>query len=97
MAAAAAAQSGAQILEVRELAELRRQRAVQVIRPHAPVTARGAARYFVVSARPLIMVPQAAAHGTAVPRSADLTPGEGGTHEDFEGAGKREGGGGEGG
>ncbi len=46
--AAAAAQSGAQTLEVRELAELRRQRAVQVIHPHVPVTARGTARYSLV-------------------------------------------------
>jgi hypothetical protein len=38
---AAAAQSGAQSLEVRELAELRRQRAVQAIRPQVPATARG--------------------------------------------------------
>ena len=35
--------AGAQILEVRELAELRRQRAVQVISPKAPATARGTA------------------------------------------------------
>jgi hypothetical protein len=41
--AATAAQSRAQALEVRELAELRRQRAVQGIRPHAPATARGTA------------------------------------------------------
>jgi hypothetical protein len=34
---------GAQKLEVGELAELRRQRAVQVIRPQCPATARGAA------------------------------------------------------
>ncbi len=55
---AAAAQSDAQTLEVRELAELRRQRAVEAVRPHAPATARGTARYAVVSARPLIMVPK---------------------------------------
>ncbi len=39
MGCAAAAQSGAQTLEVRELAELRRQRAVQVIPPHVPAPA----------------------------------------------------------
>ncbi len=39
MGCAAAAQSGAQLLEVRELAELRRQRAVEVIRPHVPAPA----------------------------------------------------------
>ncbi len=46
---AAAAQSGAQMLEVRELAELRRQRAVQLIRLQSPAAARVAARYPVVS------------------------------------------------
>jgi hypothetical protein len=42
--AAAAAQSGAQTLEVRELAELRRQRAVQAVIPHAPASARAVLR-----------------------------------------------------
>ncbi len=37
--AATAAQGRAQSLEVRELAELRRQRAVQVVPPHAPASA----------------------------------------------------------
>jgi hypothetical protein len=49
--AAAAAQSGAQILEVRQLAKLRRQRAVQVIPCHIPANAH--ARYPVVSTCPL--------------------------------------------
>jgi hypothetical protein len=38
---AAAAHIGAQMLEVRELAELRRQRAVQAVAPHVPAIARG--------------------------------------------------------
>ena len=52
---AAAAQSGAQTLEVCELAALRRQRAVQAVIPHAP--AHGTARYPVAGTFPL-MVPQ---------------------------------------
>jgi hypothetical protein len=39
------AQSGVQILEVRELAELRRQLAVQVIPPYIPASAHGTARH----------------------------------------------------
>ena len=52
--AATAAQGGAQSLEVRELAELRRQRAVQVIRPQCPAQRSAVLRrYALGSARPV--------------------------------------------
>ncbi len=68
---AIAVRRDAQTLEVRELAELRRQRAVQAVVPEAPVTARGTARSECPSPH---HGTQAAAQGTAVPRSTYLPP-----------------------
>ncbi len=67
MGCAAAAQNGAQSLEVRELAELRRQRAIHVIRRKCPATApRCCAATHIEYPSP--KGTQAALHGTAVPQ-----------------------------
>jgi hypothetical protein len=83
----AATQSGAQLLEVRELAELRRQRAIQDIVPKAPAVARSVAQYPVVIK--LRVSQTAPPQGTAVPRSSEYP----GYYQGVGGTGKGGGGG----